>query len=396
MGKTAVIIINADSLGGLEGDTARRVCKHLLSEADGRTPDIFEVDGGRLSKIGDILKYKEYDVFVLLKGTVFITCKGIRTLSGIALKRKELSIIVPVSNESLVSHQRFAPPFIYHTLSVFKQAAEEIYKKFKDHITDVREADDFCLVFRRELLKSMPAGGSLFDLPGIVKKGRFKFAVAKGVYAHRYGNCYESARDDLMAHVPMDAREILDVGSARGLLGEMLKKRQRCVVTGVEIDNEMTAVCRSRLDNVINLDIEAAINKKILGKYDCIVCGDILEHLNDPWKVVRGLKNHLRKRGVFIASTPNVMNWALLFELLRGRWDYVPFTVLSGTHIRFFTVNSLKELFEDAGYKVKDVKLQSFGLPPGGAEFIAGLRNIFPGINEEEAKASEIIVVAGR
>jgi 2-polyprenyl-3-methyl-5-hydroxy-6-metoxy-1,4-benzoquinol methylase len=394
MAKTAVFIIHAKSLGGLEEDTAQRVCRHLLSKAHTRTLGIFEVERGKTLKVRDILTYKDYDVFVFLNGTVFLTHEGIKTLSRIASKRKELSVTVPVSNESLVSHQRFAPPFIYQTLSVFKWAAEEIYKKFKDEVMDVREADDFCLVFKRGLLKSLPAALNLVDVPQIVKNKKFKFSVAKGVYAHRYGNCYESSRDDLMGHVPPDAREILDIGAARGLFGELLKKRQKCVVTGIEIDNEMMAVGRSRLDNVISGDIEDVIDKKILGTYDCIVCGDILEHLNNPWGVVKKLKDHLKKGGVFIASTPNIMNWSLLFDLLEGRWDYVPFSTLSGTHIRFFTKDTLKELFEDAGYKIKEVKLQSFEIPPQGDRFITSLKNISPGISGEELRASEIVIIA--
>ncbi|MFC2315261.1 MAG: class I SAM-dependent methyltransferase [Selenomonas massiliensis] len=38
-----------------------------------------------------------------------------------------------------------------------------------------------------------------------------------------------------------------------------------------------------------------------LGQYDLIVANDVLEHLVDPWSVVRVLKDHLSENGVFIA-----------------------------------------------------------------------------------------------
>jgi 2-polyprenyl-3-methyl-5-hydroxy-6-metoxy-1,4-benzoquinol methylase len=155
-------------------------------------------------------------------------------------------------------------------------------------------------------------------------------------------------------------------------------------------------VAKERLDNVIEGDIEQLVEKGLPATYDCIVCGDVLEHLNNPWKVVKGLARHLTKGGIFIASTPNIMNWAIVFEQLRGRWDYVPFTILSGTHIRFFTRETFRELFEDAGYTIRDVLLQGFEVPPGGAEFIADLKRSFPGLNEEEMKASEIVIFAER
>ena len=378
---------------GIEGETARRVGRSLLSEG-GNIPDIFEVDGDKRFKIGDLSRYKKYDVFAFITGTLFITSQGIHVLSKLALNRKGLSVIVPVSNESLASRQRFAPPFIYQTKSVFKWVSGEIYGRFRDSVQNIDEPDDFCLVFRRELLKSLPADRDVAGLPQIVKKGEFKFCVAKGVYAHRYRNVYESGREDLLAYVPLKAGSILDVGCAKGLFGELLKKRQRCAVTGVDADPDLINVAKERLDDAICGDIATVIEGRSLGVYDCIVCGDLIEHLNNPWKVVIGLKKHLKKGGLFIGSTPNIMNWAILFELLRGRWDYVPFSILSGTHIRFFTRATLIELFESAGYRMKKIVFQNFEIPPMGIEFMAGLRNVFPDVSEEELRASEIVVVA--
>lgn len=393
--RTAVFHIEDDRLRGIEGEAAQRVGRSLLSEGD-KIPDIFEVDRDKPFKIGDLHKYRGYDIFAFITGTLFITSDGINVLSKTALNRKGLSVIVPVSNESLILFQRFVPPFIYQTKSVFKWVADQIYGKFRDDVTDADEVDDFCLVFRRELLKGLPADRDLVDLPQIVKRGKYKFGVAKGVYAHRYRNVYESGREDLLLHVPLKAGKILDIGCAKGLFGELLKKRQRCIVTGIDTDPELIDVAKGRLDNVICGDIGAIINGGALGVYNCIVCGDLIEHLDNPWKVVKELKDHLKKRGLFIASTPNIMNWAILFDLLRGRWDYVPFSILSGTHIRFFTRNTLIELFEGAGYRIRKVLLQDIEIPPPGLEFIANLKNVSPGVSDEELKASEIVIVAER
>jgi 2-polyprenyl-3-methyl-5-hydroxy-6-metoxy-1,4-benzoquinol methylase len=133
-----------------------------------------------------------------------------------------------------------------------------------------------------------------------------------------------------------------------------------------------------------------------LGRYDCIVCGDVLEHLSDPWKVIKGLRRHLKQQGIFIASVPNIANWGIIYEMLKGRWDYVPFTILSGTHLRFFTRDSIKECFQDAGYEIRELYFQSFGIPPEGSEFIRSLKQTLPYVNEEELKASEVVIVAER
>ncbi len=393
MGKAAVFIIKGDEFGGIEGETAERVMRRSFLEG-GKSLDIFEPEKDMPLTIGDLRKYREYDVCVIINGILFATPEGVNTLSRIAGKRRELSLIAPMSNESKISSQRMAPPFFYQTLSVFRWAAEEIHNKYKDEVLCVDGIDNFCFAFRRNILDGLSGDRNLTDLPEMVEGSGLRCGVAKGVYAHRYGDCYESGREDLLAHVPPEARKVLDIGSARGLFGGLLKKRQKCVVTGIDTDDKLIAVARERLDEVIKGDVEEILDKKTLGKYDCIVCGDVLEHLNNPWKVVRRLKTHLKKGGIFIASTPNVMNWAIFFDLIRGRWDYVPFSILSGTHIRFFTRNTLIELFEEAGYKVREVIFQSVGVPAEGNLFIKKLKNIYSDVREDELRASEILIIA--
>jgi 2-polyprenyl-3-methyl-5-hydroxy-6-metoxy-1,4-benzoquinol methylase len=395
MRKTAVVIVRKDGFKGMEGETAQRAVRRLLSEGGDRVRDIFETEKDVPLKLGD-LQESDCEGFVFISGTAFITREGIDALSRIVSDRREFSVIGPVSNESGKEHQRHAPPFFYQTLSVFRWAAEEILREFEDEVVEVDELDDFCFALRREALDALPGDGVVTDLPRIMRERGLRSGVARGVYTHRYGSCYESGREDLLAYVPFEARSILDIGSARGSFGELLKKRQSCFVTGVDTDSELLSIAGERLDRVILGDIEEVMEKGMLETYDCIVCGDVLEHLNDPWKVVKGLKNHLTKGGLFVASMPNIMNWAIIFEQLTGRWDYVPFSILSGTHIRFFTRRTCRELFEDAGYRVKELHLQSFGIPPRGIEFIESLKKIVNETDEEELRASEIVMVAER
>ena len=397
MGKVAVFIIKDGGFKGIEGQTAERVSRRLLCEGDDRALDLYEVDRSDPLKIKDVIRYQGYDVFILIHGNVFVTQEGINVLARMASRREDLSVIAPVSNLSKVSVQCQAPPFLYETISVFRWAQREIQEHFKEDVIEVEEIDDFCLAFRKSLLESLPKERFLSDLPEIIKDGGLRFGIAKGVYAHRYGNCYESTREDLVAHVPLDAKDVLDIGCAKGLFGQLLQKRQRCSVTGIERDTELVNIARAKLDNVINGDTEEIVDKGALGRFDCIVCGDLLEHLNNPWNVVSGLKRHLRKGGLFVASVPNIANWAIICEMLKGRWDYVPASILSGEHLRFFTKDTLKELFEDAGYRIKEIYFQSLErleLPPQGDDFIGVLKKNLPEINAEELKASRIVILA--
>jgi 2-polyprenyl-3-methyl-5-hydroxy-6-metoxy-1,4-benzoquinol methylase len=258
------------------------------------------------------------------------------------------------------------------------------------------EIDRFCFALRADTLRLLPKGTAIEILPDVIREKGMRCGIAKGVYAHRYGNIYESGRADLLAYVPTGAKEILDIGCARGLFGEHLKKRQQCRVTGIDMDSRLLAYAKERIDEVICGDIEEVIGRGILKTYNCIVCGDILEHLRNPWNVAQMLMPHLNAGGRFIASTPNINNWAILHELLNGEWNYVPFSILSGAHIRFFTRKTLTGLFQEAGYQVKETRLHGIGVPPKGEEFIERLMKMMPGIDREELTASEITLVAER
>jgi 2-polyprenyl-3-methyl-5-hydroxy-6-metoxy-1,4-benzoquinol methylase len=394
MCKIALFFLKGGGLKGLEGQTAERVYRRLVRGRDGAAVDFYEVDGESPLHIQDVCKYDEYDVFIFICGKVFITQEGVNSLAKIAYDREDLFAIAPVTNLSKLSQQIQTPPFFYQTISVLTWAVREIRELYGDEVVVVDEIDGFCLGIKSQVLEDLPEDTRLIELPDAIRRAGERFGIAKGVYAHCYGDLYESGRDDLLVLVPLDSRDILDIGCANGLFGEMLKKRQTCRVTGVEWDAELSHVARMRLDHVLTGDIEEIIDRGTLGKFDCIVCGDVLEHLNNPWKVVAGLKRHLKEGAVFVASTPNIANWAIVYEMLKGRWDYVPFTILSGTHIRFFTRESLRDCFEDAGYRIREITLQGFEIPPEGAEFIDMLRMNMSGIDVEELKAAEIVVVA--
>lgn len=390
----AVFLLKENDCLDMETETAYRVCKRLLNEEDDNHIRIFEIEGNKKLLVKDILNYKNYDVFVIINGVVFITNTGLKELIILVIKNKDLALIAPVSNECNMHFQKCAPPFLYQTITVFKWAVEEVYKIFKTKIVEVDTIDNFCFAFRKELLEELSPNDYLIDLPKKIEEKGFRSGIARGIYVHRYGNVYESGREDLLAYVPLKAKNILDIGCAKGLFGELLKRRQDCCVTGIEYNKTLADIANKRIDRVIVGDIEQLIEDKELGQYDCIICGDVLEHLNNPWKVVRCLKNNLNKGGTFIASVPNINNWAIIYDMLSGRWDYVPFSILSGTHLRFFTRQTLMEMFIDAGYSIKDVFYQSVGIPKEGEGFIKKLSRLRIPINKEELKASEIVIIA--
>jgi 2-polyprenyl-3-methyl-5-hydroxy-6-metoxy-1,4-benzoquinol methylase len=169
---------------------------------------------------------------------------------------------------------------------------------------------------------------------------------------------YTGARPDLVALVPAEAHRVLDVGCATGALGAALKAvRESAVVTGVELDPEMAAVAEERLDRVLVQPVEEALAELAAERFDCVVCGDVLEHLVDPWSVLRGLVELLDEGGTVVASLPNVGHLDTLVNLVfRRRWPYRARGIHDETHLRFFALANVRELFERAGLQVVELR----------------------------------------
>src|SRR5215216_4524887 len=97
---------------------------------------------------------------------------------------------------------------------------------------------------------------------------------------------YETPRPEIARHVPASARRVLDLGCAAGGLATLLKQRGGVEVVGVERDEAYAAAAATRCDRVVHADVET-LDPGALGRFDCLVAADVLEHLVDPWTALR-------------------------------------------------------------------------------------------------------------
>jgi SAM-dependent methyltransferase len=170
----------------------------------------------------------------------------------------------------------------------------------------------------------------------------------------RLANYYVQPRPEVAALVPSACRRVLDVGCGSGELGRLLRHREHHV-TGMELVPEMAERARSHLHRVEERDVEKDGFPFPPASFDAIVFADVLEHLVDPWRVLRDAVEVLTDGGVVVASIPNVQNLDILRRLLRGRWDYRERGILDRGHLRFFTLHTIRGLFAQAGLTLEHV-----------------------------------------
>lgn len=198
---------------------------------------------------------------------------------------------------------------------------------------------------------------------GAVLAGR-EVVVSKRNLIHRWSSLRGQTRYDLLTRISSSATNILEFGCGEGSLGEALKRRQKCRVVGIEIDREAAAVARKRLDDVYCGDVREIVS--ILNdKFDWIVGGDIVEHLDEPWSFLNELRHIAAPGGHLLLSIPNVANASIINDLLHGRFDYVYMGMTCVGHLRFFTRRSIEEMLRIAGWSVVEITPQD---PPPSAE----------------------------
>jgi SAM-dependent methyltransferase len=164
---------------------------------------------------------------------------------------------------------------------------------------------------------------------------------------------YDRPRPEVAALVTPECRRVLDVGCGTGQLGRLLRERGHHV-TGVELVSEAAVQARAWLDHVAVSDVEAGFPFPP-ASFDAVIFADVLEHLVDPWRVLREAVKLLAEGGCVVASVPNVQNFDVLWRLARGRWEYRERGILDRGHLRFFTLATIREMFAQAGLSVTHV-----------------------------------------
>lgn len=168
---------------------------------------------------------------------------------------------------------------------------------------------------------------------------------------------YNSLRFDIINLIEPKNKKILDIGCAMGKTSFELKQRGASLVAGVELSEKIGLEASKILDKVVIGDIEKTDLPFEKEYFDYIIYGDILEHLTDPWKILSKNAKYLKKDGFVIASIPNVRHYSVINDLVfKGKWPYVEEGIVCKSHLRFFTLSEIKNLFTSSGYKITKIR----------------------------------------
>ena len=151
-------------------------------------------------------------------------------------------------------------------------------------------------------------------------------------------------------------KDVLDVGCATGYFAKLMSSHD-CNVAGLDSNAEAAEAAKSYCSRVFVADLNFTELADAVGgsSFDVIVFGDVLEHLRDPAHILDEARRLLRADGYVVASIPNIAHGAIRLALLSGDFNYQDLGVLDESHLRFFTVKTIDELFLEAGYEIAHI-----------------------------------------
>lgn len=173
---------------------------------------------------------------------------------------------------------------------------------------------------------------------------------------------------ELLALIPGGAHVVVDVGCSSGALAREYKRinPDTCYI-GVEIEPAYAELARRHCDAVHVLDMDTVDQATLEGplKAECWVFGDTLEHLRDPWRLLKAIRSSLPPHGCVVACIPNAQHWSMQGRINCGELFYEDQGLMDRTHLRWFTRLSIIELFRSCGFHIQQGAPRiGMGMPP--------------------------------
>jgi 2-polyprenyl-3-methyl-5-hydroxy-6-metoxy-1,4-benzoquinol methylase len=169
---------------------------------------------------------------------------------------------------------------------------------------------------------------------------------------------FQHIRHDLIKYVcHPEIKTILSVGCAYGRTEKVLIDQYGKTVYGVEFDKDAAKVAAKNGVRVIGDDANKIDPSEVKLVFDCIIFADVLEHLYDPFDVLKRCTALLKEGGIVCISVPNFRHYSVLYTLfVKGIVRYRNSGIFDKGHLRITTRKMVIEWLDACGLKLQAVE----------------------------------------
>jgi SAM-dependent methyltransferase len=137
----------------------------------------------------------------------------------------------------------------------------------------------------------------------------------------------------------VEGKKILDIGCGSGLLSKTLQDKNYDVVV-IDNDNKAIEIAKKKGITGFVADIDGWQTDE---KFDCIILGDVLEHIDDDKSVMRKVHGILKPNGCIVVNVP-------AYQVLFGKHD------IALGHKRRYSNKELKSKLQDSGFEIEKLR----------------------------------------
>jgi SAM-dependent methyltransferase len=178
----------------------------------------------------------------------------------------------------------------------------------------------------------------------------------KGILIHADTGVHEQGAALFSKYVKAGAR-VLDVGAGAGAFSQRLVDFG-FAVTALDVDPDKWI---PQSIPFLQLDVDAGIVASVRDSFDAVCCLEVIEHIENPWNLLRETYKVTKPGGYLLLSTPNITSFlsrGIFF--LSGRFHQFDDGDLSYGHISPISSFELEYAARKSGWEVLEVS-------PGGS-----------------------------
>lgn len=167
-------------------------------------------------------------------------------------------------------------------------------------------------------------------------------------------NPYKNTRHEIVRKILPSGERILDIGCWTGdstlLYGAFEKFKE---VYGVDISENALKEASKKNIKISCIELNSDELPFPENYFDCITMLAVIEHLVEPYHILKEVRRVIKDNGVFIIGTVNVASLSNRLRIIMGRRPRTSFdTGWDGGHLLYFTPKDLKELLKSYNFEI--------------------------------------------